>query len=266
MINNKKIGLVLGGGGARGVSHIGILRVLEEAGVKPDLIAGCSIGAMIGAAYALGKTPLEMEEFLDSLKPRQIARLLSLAQPKRALIKGDKGFKFLDERLYKHKSFDDCKIPLRIVSTNLGSGSEKIFKDGPIITAVQASTAVPGILPPVKIGERYYIDGGVVNPTPIDIAKNEGMDMVIGVDLIMKKDMKMENPNIITTLLQAYEIIRTEGTKHKIATVTNNIVMIEPDIKGTIESFKFNKIPEFIEAGTQAAQKALPEIKKKLGI
>jgi len=264
MTNNKKIALVLGGGGARGISHIGIIKALNKAEIKPDLIVGCSAGALIGAGMAAGKTGQEMEDFLNSLTKKQVASLLSMTPPIKSLIRGDKGFSYLGKKMYDNKNIEDLDIPMKIVATHLGSGAETVFEKGSLIQAVQASCTVPGILPPIKIGDKHYIDGGVVNPTPIDIAFKAGFEIVIGVDLIMKKDMNLEKPNIITTLLQAYEIIRTEGTKHKIASTPGNPIMIEPEARGTIESFKFNKMSEFIESGEKAAEKTIPEIKKRI--
>lgn len=264
MSKKKKIGLVLGGGGARGVAHIGVIKALEQAGIVPDLIVGVSMGALIGACYAVGVPLEELEkEVLSMTKKRAIATLLDLAKPNKSLLKGGKVFKYIN-RLLKDKDFSDAKIPLRIVVTDLGSGQEIRMKKGHLATAVFASISVPGIFPPIKIRNRYYIDGGVINPTPTDVAKDNNMDFIIGVDLMMKRDIELKNPGIVTTLLQSYEIIRTQGVKMKTEKANGRTIMIKPEIGGTADSFRFKDMPKFIEAGEMATRKAIPGIKQRL--
>ena len=128
--------------------------------------------------------------------------------------------------------------------------------------ALQASISVPGIFPPVKIDDEYYVDGGIANPTPIDVVLSDEIDLVIGVDLVMKKKVKLENPKLIDTVMQTYEIIRSQAIEHRLD--NEKTILIQPEVGGPISSFKFMDIPKFIGIGEKAAEEKLEEIKNLL--
>jgi NTE family protein len=262
-IKNKKIGLALGGGGARGLAHIGALKVLVEEGIRFDMISGCSMGAFIAAYYALGLDLEKLEKEVSGYtKSKAIKKLLDLGLPREAILKGEKSKKYIKELIGEKVVFGQTKIPLYIITTDLSTGEEVVLKKGNISEAIMASISVPGIFPPVKLDGKYLIDGGVVNPTPIDTVINGGADVVIGVDLVMKREVDIKNPNLVTTLLQSYEIIRTQAVKFNLSKVGKNTLIIKPKMRGTIDSFKFYDIDKFIKAGEVATREALPEIKK----
>ncbi len=262
--NQKKVGIALGCGGTRGLAHLGVLKVLKEEGIQIDYLVGSSMGSIIGAVYVLGIDLDEFEKEVVSFNRTKATRkLLDLATPRKALIKGKKARKYITE-IIGDKNFSDTKIPFYIMATNLSSGKEVAFKKGSIIDAIMASISVPGIFPPVKIGDEYYIDGGVINPTPVNVVKMMGADVVIGVDLVMKRKIKIENPNIITTLMQSYEIIRTQGVKYNMNKIKNNAILIKPKLRGAIDSFKFYDIHKFIKSGEDATREKLPLIKRAI--
>lgn len=264
MYNGKKIGLALGGGGARGLAHVGVLRVLENVGIKVDAISGASIGAVIGSAYSLGKSLDEIEEMAAHYsKKSHLAKILDFSFSRESLIKGDKIKHFFHE-IYGNKTFADFMIPVRIVVTNLDSGEEEILHEGSIAEAVRASSAIPGLFPPVKINDHYYIDGGVVNPTPVDVLSDLEMDLIIGVDLVMKRQSDFKRPTIISTLIQSYEIIRTLATKYKVDSANKNIIILKPELRGAIDTFKFDDLTRFIKSGEKTVEEALPEILNKI--
>lgn len=264
-MKDKKIGLALGGGGARGLAHIGVLKVLAEEGIRIDMVAGASMGAFVGACYALGLDMEELEkEAISFTKAKAVKTFVDLAAHGKSILKGVKAEKYIKNIVGDKIFFEDTKIPLEIVCTDLSSGEEVVLKKGDLAEAILASVSVPAIFPPVEIDGRYLIDGGVINPTPVDIVKNMGADIVIGVDLVMKREAKLDKPNMITSLLQSYEIIRTQWVKHNISKIDKETVIIEPDARGTIDSFKFYDINKFIVSGEEAARKALPEIRKMI--
>lgn len=265
--NHKKIGLVLGCGGARGIAHIGVLKILEREEIKPSFIVGSSMGAVIGGAYALGMTANEMEKVALSFNNRsKLGKMFDINLSKGSLIKGNKISDFLKE-LFGEATFDDTQIPLRITATDLESGEEVIIKKGGVALAAQASSAIPGLFPPVKYEDKYLIDGGIVNPTPIDIAEEMGADVIIAVDLIMHKKIDFEkDPKLINVLLQAYEIVRTQAVVRKLEKVNKDTVIIKPNIRGTMETLKFYDIERFIKAGETATEEMLKEIKKKINL
>lgn len=263
MSKTRTIGLALGGGGARGFAHIGVLKVLERNGVKFDYVCGTSMGALIGACYVLGIDLEKIEKIASKMRKREMIKFLDLGHPKFSLIKGNKIITFIKD-IINDADFAQTEVPFAAVATNLGTGEEKIINKGLIAKAVQASISVPGIFPPIKINNEYFIDGGVVNPTPVDVCKKYGVDIIIGVDLVMRGKAKLDNPGVVTTLLQSYEIIRNQAIKYKLEKTGKQTILIKPDLGGIIDSFKFNEIPKMIKAGEAATKKVLPEILRKI--
>lgn len=176
----KKLGLALGGGAARGLAHIGVLKVLEEEEIRIDTVAGTSIGAMIGALYAAGVPVKQIEEVARNVDWRQMARLIDPTLPKAGLIDGRKVAMFMAE-LLPVQSFEELRLPFAVVTTDVESGEVLIIKKGDLLPALQAAIAFPGIFTPVSFGNRFLVDGGLCNPVPVDVAKDLGADAIIGV-------------------------------------------------------------------------------------
>lgn len=262
-MKNRKIGYALGGGGARGVAHIGVLKILESIKLQPEFLAGSSFGAVIAASLALGMTTEEIETEVISKRKRDIFRMIDFSRPRRSILKGDKLTTYLNE-VFQDKSFSDIIIPLVIVATDLNSGKEVLIKKGKIVDALKASIAVPGIFPPVKIDDKLLVDGGVANPTPVDVVKKMGADKVIGVDLMMRHKEFLKEPNILKTLLHSYEIIRNQVVEYKIKEAEDYAIVIRPRLKGSVDSFKFHDLTTFMKAGEEAAKEKIKEIKNML--
>ncbi|WP_445503155.1 patatin-like phospholipase family protein [Microvirga sp. G4-2] len=176
-----RIGLALGGGAARGWSHIGVLRVLEEAGIVPDVIAGCSIGAVVGGCYAAGKLD-ELEAFALSLTKRRVMGLLDFHFSGAGLIAGGRLQRLLDQDLTDRR-VETLPIKFCTIATELTSGHEIWLTRGPLVQAMRASYALPGVFDPVLIKGRWLMDGALVNPIPITAARALGADLVICVNL-----------------------------------------------------------------------------------
>ena len=173
-----KIGLALSSGSVRGLSHIGVLKVLEKNKIRIDYIAGSSVGAVIAALYASGISAKELEEI--SLKT-DLKDLADFTIPYEGLIKGDE-IENLIKRLTKDKSFSDLKIPLSIVATDIKSGKKLIINKGSLAKAVRASISIPAIFKPYIINKRVILDGGITDPLPVDVVKKMGADFIIAVD------------------------------------------------------------------------------------
>jgi NTE family protein len=265
MSKRPKIGLALGGGGARGLAHIGVLKILEKNNIQPDYVCGVSMGSVVAACYCLG---LDMEKIeqdaINFNKKKAIKELLDITNPYKSIIKGAKSKQFIKKYIGNAK-FKDTKIPFSVIATNLSNGKEKVIKSGNISDALQASISVPGIFPPVEIDGNYYVDGGLVNCTPANIAQNMGADIVIAVDLITKRKIEFtKKPTTVTTLLQAYEIIRSHSTLSNMKKVSKDMVVIKPSLRDTIDSFKFYNINKFIKAGEDATKGQMCVIKRKI--
>lgn len=178
-----KIGLVLGGGSARGLAHVGVILALEAYNIPIDIIAGTSIGSVIGSLYASGATIKQLEEMALSIKMSKTLFMLDSTFPHSGLISGDRIEKMLNRFALKDKTFDDLSISFAAVATDVESGAEVILNQGKVIDAVRASIAIPGIFTPVKYGDYYLVDGGVVDPVPVDVVQMMGADIIIAVSL-----------------------------------------------------------------------------------
>lgn len=174
-----KVGIALSGGAVRGISHIGILKILEREKITVDFIAGTSIGALIGALYASGTTVNEIEQIAKTAKWKE---LVDFTIPKTGLITGKKIEDYV-KKILKCKNFEELKIPLSIITTDLNSGEKIVFNQGDTVKAVRASISVPGVFEPVVDNNYILVDGGLVDPIPVDIVKAMGADIVIAVDL-----------------------------------------------------------------------------------
>ena len=180
MPSNSRIGLVLGSGSARGWAHLGVISALAAHGVKPDLVCGCSIGALVGAAYANGQVPA-LEEWVAGLSWQEVLRLFDL-DLQSGLIKGEKLMRFFAEH-FLNANFNELQLPYGCVATDLGNGREIWLRSGSVLDAVRASLALPGLFAPVLREGRWLVDGGLVNPIPVSLARAMGADVVIAVDL-----------------------------------------------------------------------------------
>lgn len=190
--NRLKIGLALGGGAARGWSHIGVLRVLAEAGIEPDVVAGSSIGAVVGGCYAAGRLD-DLERFARDLTKRRVLGLLDFHIGASGLIAGQRLKKLLEVDLGGLR-IEDLPRTFAAIATELGTGHEVWLTKGPLVQAVNASYALPGIIDPVRICGRLLMDGALINPVPVTTARALGADIVLCVNL--NGDLKLRGTTI----------------------------------------------------------------------
>lgn len=177
----KKLGLALGSGASRGLAHVGVINALEDAGISVDYIAGSSIGALVGATYAAGSIN-KFHDFLTTVDWKVVASYFDFNFPQKGLLEGRKLLGLI-ESLMVESDFENLNIPFCAIATNLSTGEEVHLKDGNLIHAVRASMSLPGIFNPFEIGDNYLVDGGLVNPVPVDVVREMGADIVIAVDL-----------------------------------------------------------------------------------
>jgi NTE family protein len=192
MYNRRKIGLALGSGAARGLAHIGVLKVLSANQIPIDFIAGSSIGALIGALYVSGLSIDQMEEVACNVDWKLTAQLFTPTLPYAGLVEGKRIRHFLGS-LIGDKNFEDAKLPFAVVATDVLTGEEIIIKNGSLIEAVRASISIPGIFTPVVYQNRFLVDGGVVNPVPVDVVRDMGADIVIAVNVMSSLNAKAKN-------------------------------------------------------------------------
>ena len=263
MSNTKqKIGLVLGGGGVKGLAHIALLKKLDELNIRPSLIAGTSMGAIIGALYSTGLSGNEIEHRVKDhivtkgekgkqiyKKRRQLlkwAKVFSFNKSRGGLFKADGLFEYLFTEIVD-KEFSELEIPFTAVATNFYTGEEVALKTGSLLPAVQASMAVPGIFSPIEIDDQFLIDGGTVNNLPCRHVINE-CDTLIASDVISLP--RHENPRTKHVLSGALSIMLSHSTAQQIKKYPPDI-LFQPDTDG-IDAFDFHKINHILERGENA--------------
>jgi len=250
------VGLALGGGFARGIVHVGILKVLEEENIPVRYIAGTSVGALIGAAYCSGITPAELEQVAARVRFRDLARWtlsrLGFATNLRMLT-------FLN-KLLRVKTFEELKIPLAVTATDFTSGEGVVFRSGPLADAVRASCAYPGVFLPVKIDGRLLVDGMLAHSLPSQPVREMGADRVIAVNLKGRWANGDGPRHIFDVIGQCFSIAQKMNCAQSRQCAD---LIIEPDVTG-YRYDDFEHSADLVEIGEAAAREALPEIRKWL--
>jgi len=246
-----KIGLALGSGGARGLAHIGVLRVFEEHQIPIDFIAGSSMGSLIGALYANGNDLNMLEKLAVHLKRKH---WVDFSVPKVGLVTGEK-IKELIRILTHGKNIEDLETPLAIIATDIENGERVVFREGPIYQAVRASISIPGIFVPETINGRVLVDGGVIDRIPIHAAREMGAEFVIAIDVGLY-DAKSKVNTIFDVIAQSIDIIERQNLYHQIIAAD---YVIRPEV-GHISSIAFTDVQNIINEGYRIATEKITEI------
>lgn len=246
-----KIGLALGSGGARGFAHIGVLKVLEAHNISVDLVAGSSMGSLIGALYCNGIEPGMMEKLAVNLKRKH---WLDPIVPNMGLVAGEK-IKQLVRLLTHQKNLEQLTTPLAVVATDIETGEKVVFREGPIDQAVRASISIPGIFVPEKVGDRVLVDGGVVDRVPVSVVREMGADIVIAVD-VAQYEIKMKVRSIFDVIAQAIDVMEREILRHQILSAD---LIIRPQV-GQYSSISYTDVEEIVAEGERTALEQIEAI------
>ncbi len=249
------IGLALGGGAARGFAHIGVIQVLEEAGIRPDLVVGTSAGSLVAALYASGMGGVEMASLALSMDE---GGLTDWAFPGRGLIRGEALARYVRQHT-GGKRIEQMPLPLGIVATDLDSGNGILFRVGDPGVAVRASSAVPAVFQPVRIGAREYVDGGLVAPVPVRYAREMGAQLVIAVDIGMPPD-GAPTGDALRMLLQTFSIMARSINRFELREAD---IVLRPQLPG-VSSADFTARDTAIKAGREAAQSMLAAMRLRI--
>ncbi len=293
----QKIGLILGSGSARGWSHIGVIQALEEAGIKPDIICGTSIGALVGAAYAAG----EIDIFRKWVLSLNISNVLSFMDIhlNGGVLKGEKLMSFFKKH-FMDRNIEELNLPFGSVSTSLTTGNEIWIREGSTVDAVRASIALPGLFTPVIQDQEILVDGGLVNPVPVSLARAMGADFLIAVDL--NSDLvgrhfykppepafsfgnnasewlrkiqqnfgrpnnspeetiaQMKTPSLLDVIASSLNIMQAQITRSRMAGEPPHII-IAPQL-AHLGLLDFHRAAEAIEEGRRAVEMCLPALNK----
>ncbi|MHB9798319.1 patatin-like phospholipase family protein [Pseudomonas sp. MT3] len=285
-----KIGLVLSGGAARGLAHIGVLKALDEQGVHVDAIAGTSMGAVIGGLYAAGYTPKELEKLaltldwqqaLSDSPPRVDMPFRRKQDDRDFLVKQKLSFRddgtlglplgaiqgqnlsMLLESLLVHTSdtrdFDKLAIPFRAVATDISTGEKIVFSKGHLPQAIRASMSIPAVFAPVDVNGKLLVDGGMVDNIPVDVARQMGVDVVIAVDIGNPLLDRKQLTSVVDMLNQSVTLMTRKNSEAQLATLKSTDVLIQPPLSG-YSSADFGKVPQLIDAGYRAATILAPRL------
>ncbi len=249
-----RIGLALGGGAARGFAHVGVIQILEEAGIRPTLVTGTSAGSLVAAIYASGKNGKQLQHVAETMEEVTIADW-TLPLFNRGMFRGDALAKYVNGQV-SARLIQDMPLPLGIVATDLNSGQSMLFQRGDTGTAVRASSAVPAVFQPVKISGRDYVDGGLVSPVPVRAARKMGAELVIAVDISSPPDSNLAG-GTLDVLLQTFSIM---GSSINSFELKDADVVVRPVLTG-ISSSDFSARKRSIEAGRQAMLQMLPQLR-----
>jgi NTE family protein len=251
-----KVALVLGAGAAKGFAHVGVLKVLEANHVPIHMVVGTSVGSLVGSLYAYGYPAYDLQKIAMGLERGE---LVDLTVPDNGFVKGELLEAYVN-RMIRGATMENLRIPFYAVATDIGSGQEMVFGKGNTGLAVRASCSIPGVFQPVRIGDRTYVDGGVVSPVAVDAARRLGADLVIAVDIT--GGVSGSAPE--TTLDTIFQSVNVMYAKIAANQLSRADVVIHPKV-GYIASGDFTKRHEAILEGEKAAQEALPKIQALLG-
>jgi NTE family protein len=252
-----RLGLALGGGAARGFAHVGVIQVLEEAGLRPAYLVGTSAGSLVAALYASGKTPAELVRVAQSMQEAEITDWM-LPILNRGALRGEALARYVNTQV-GGRTLEQMSIPLGIVATDLGNGDAITFRRGNTGAAVRASSAVPGVFQPVRVADREYVDGGLVAPVPVRQTREMGANFVIAVDISSDPE---GNPSGDTfqILMQTFAIM---GKSINQLALKDADWVVRPALSG-VKSADFSARMRSIEAGRAAMREALPGLKARL--
>ena len=262
-----KVALVLGGGGARGFAHIGVLKTLEEHNLEPVAIAGCSMGGLVGALIAAGHNSSSITNIITTIKPWDL-----LDRSRMGALIGGKGMAHQMEK-YLPPTFEELNIPLSVTAVDIQEGSLNVFSEGPLYAALRATSSLPGIISPEKINGRYYIDGGLLNNLPVDVITAMIETPVIAVDVAGPRNRKIhleesllkraksivkgeKRPLVFELFMKAFDIPSTMLTETRLALNPPDLLLrpaLDPDLK----TEDMGRYDEAIEAGYVAANEAI---------
>lgn len=260
-LDRPTIGLALGGGSARGIAHIGVIQVLESKGVPIDIVAGCSMGALIGGAYSMKGSVSELEDIAVNIKSNDLLKYTDLRIIRTSgLLAGNRVEKLLSD-ITDGKSFYESKIPFVCSSVDIFSGREVPLYEGEMHKAIRASISLPGVFEPAKIGDHYLVDGGLLNPVPVSYLRALGVDIVIAVDVLPEVTYKgKKKPSMITVLVNSMDIMQKLSAE---VACSNADIVLRPYVED-ITAIDFLEGSTLIDRGRTVVQENLEEIRNVL--
>lgn len=257
MLKKRGVGFALGSGGSRGVAHIGFLKAMEEHGIKPKYIAGCSMGSVVGAAYAAGLTPDQMLDAVRDLSPFDILQVTSI---KSGLFNTKKMRKVLEKHI-GDKQFSELKIPFACVAVDMVTQSVVEFKEGSVLDAVVASSSIPAIFLPTEKDGMRLVDGGVLERVPVSLCRDLGARKIVAVDVLGQRNLGQKDLGILGVLLETIDLMDNHRTTKRREELSKYIdVWLEPDL-GDMSPYSFKGLMYAYEQGYKMGMEHALDIK-----
>lgn len=262
-MREKKLGFALGAGGSRGVAHIGFLQAMEEHGIRPDFVAGSSMGAVVGGIYCAGLSPEEMHRAVKDLKLRNIASVNPVPLRKNGLMKMKKARKLIAS-IIGEKNFEDLDIPFACVATDLLQGETVVLNEGNVIDAMLASGSIPGVFTPARIGQHAMLsDGGILERVPTRAVKEMGADIVVAVDVLGSLMEKKATGKLINTFLRYIDVMDSRLTLRERERRDYIDLWLEPDLGG-MDQYKMKQLEFAYKKGYELGNAHAKEIRRLL--
>jgi len=263
-------GLVLGGGGARGIAHVGVLQVLEREAYPVDLIAANSMGALIAGLYGLYANTRELLDLIAQPADNDATRWSRAPRPE--LLESRRFRRWL-RQILGERTFADLHWPIAMTAVDLDTGEEVVIRQGPVLAGIYATTAIPGVYAPVTINGRWLVDGGVLNPLPVDVAKRMGATVTLAVDVLSETDRRVDRLPAayhramlrkfmvaMGILGKSFDIIVAAQRDYRLREAPPDL-LITPDLRGLLRT-DYHRADELVARGAAAAEAALPEIRQ----
>jgi NTE family protein len=254
-----RVGLALGAGAAKGLAHIGVLEVLEENGIRVDMVAGTSMGSIIGCIYANGTSAKLLHGIAAQVCALEYRKIFDITLPRMGLIRGHKA-EMIIRTLIGDRDIGQLKMPFAAVAACIEDGCTRVFASGKVSDAVRASISIPGVFEPVVLEGKMYIDGGVLDRVPSGVVRAMGADFVIGVDVGYRGGPKPTPKNIIDVMISSFELQEWEAIRNR---PTDADILITPDTHD-INPAVFNQVEKCVERGREAALASMEDLKLKL--
>jgi len=265
-----KVGLALGGGGARGLAHIGVLRIFEREQIPIDILTGTSMGGVLAALFASGMDSHQLEKEAEKMvDPTFLVRLIDLELPGRGLLKGGNIGHYLEKQFSPDLTFEELPIKLALTAVDIRHAEEVMLSSGRLVPAVRATMALPGMVEPVELNGRSLVDGGILNNVPADVARKMGAELVIAVDVspdIHDRELweSMKMPEIGKHIWRTMYITVSAMTKTKLEKARPEF-LLQPQLPASVTTLTgFNHTKEIIAGGIAATEVILPELKREL--
>jgi len=249
----KRVGLALGGGAARGLAHIGVLKALEEEQIGIHCVAGTSAGSLIGSLYCAGMSWIQIKETAQGI---DWGDLVSPTWPTLGIVNASKLERTLNG-LLRRRRFEQLDIPFRAVAVDIASGEEVVLSSGPVAVAVRASCSIPGIFEPTELEGRLLVDGGLVNDVPTDVVSSMGADVVVGVDLNADRVIRKRPENLVEVFFRSLNIL-IHNSAQRARRVAD--IMVVPRLAG-FAYHDLKRLDELIAEGERAAREMIEELK-----